>query len=232
MKLYAVIYSARDLVVKMSVSPRALPQKYQDRDAKIIKRHKSKAGFESIIFDPLIGIAFEKKFTPDNTNPGVLFHIHYTYQVINTLTKVYESMIKDKKMCVKDGSQLVMDRVLASRHAKRVPSFTRELRITPTIVQTDEKDELGISLSSEAGVIADISYTEARLLIESLEHFDTITASLVVGLLEEINGVHDRLDIMQASLDDIRKDLKMLVQNNNKAVETSGLNWKPARPFY
>lgn len=234
MTIYATLYSNYGMSMQVSVSPRVLPsqngkpQKKREEDDPLIKKHRSKKGTHSLIFDPTIAITISSW---KNNDCRVVFQLRQIYQILTTLTTVYEDLVSDKKLFIKDGGTLTIDKAKASAKARRIPSFSNSLMVGPAVFDNENGGTYGISFSTEAGTIAVIPHQEARVLIESISHFDANTYSLVMALIDELQGVNGKLDVMQAGIDDIRRDIKKLIENTNKDVkpqteEYSGIKWR------
>lgn len=229
MKVYATIFNNSDLVVQVTVSPRinqdAQKQNMNVSDERVMRKYKSKIGNMSIIFDPVVALVISGKKA--EFSERIIFGIRYTYQVMTTITAVYESMISNKTIYIRSGNSIIMDRAAAEKYARKIPTFSHELRIKPSLIDREGGSVIGLEFSSDMGYIATISHMDARLLIESLEHFDATTYTLLMGLAEQLSTMDAKLDIMKSELDEIRRDIKMLIENNDKINPSMVAPWHP-----
>lgn len=234
MKVYATIFSNEELLVQVTVSPRSSNQEQNKQrtpeEERLLKKYTSKIGQQSLIFDPMVALAVSGSTKETRAN-RIVFNIRYTYQVMSTIMAVYEDMISNRTsgIYVKTENGLLIDRAAAEAKSRKIPTFAHELRVRPDVyVSKSGESTRGLNFSSDMGYIGTLSHVDARLLIESLEHFDATTYAMVIGMAEQLGTMDTKLDIMKGELDEVRRDVKMLVANSNIDV-TRNAPWHPTK---
>lgn len=199
MKLIAPFFETKRIKFSLQISPKigyGLDKSavITEKNKPMIKPYVSKAGLESLIFSPTVGLMIQ---AVDYTNSGarVVVPIHLVYQFGGILSNVYGSLID------KDWYYIGEDRVLCpianevQKRSKKISLFKTMMVMSPTII-TDQQSvsEPGIQLKADGLDLGCLVHYETRALIDTINHMDITTYTLLAGLTEKVDSMDRKLD--------------------------------------
>lgn len=186
MNLYSTIFETRTLSVQLSVNPRG------KNSEDILTRYKSKKGFESLIFNPVISVVFMNKYDKDSR---IVVPYQMIYQVSNTLSKVYSDITSIEKLYVRDDhGQLIIDKALAEKKAKKISAYTNFIVFTTTVFDDTKGGDYGIAITVGKNLISVLHHSEARSLIEKIEHLDITSYSMLCAIASKVATIEHKVD--------------------------------------
>lgn len=196
MKTIYAIFSGKELVFSIQLSPKRKQYAKPDEDQyePLLKRHISRVGAQSLIFQPTIGLRISSK---QDTSLSAIVPGHLIYQLAGIFQAVLSMEQKYRSNIVltdpDDGHLMLTNQ--ASQYAKQISLFRSMLAIAPALVeQHDGKSELGLALYLDLNYIGCMSTEEAAAFIDSINRFDLSTYSLLAGISTKIMDIDEKLD--------------------------------------
>lgn len=206
MRIYANFFHGRELDFQLVISPRSkqrngyIETTNTQNDERLLYRHVSKIGNQSIIFNPSIGLLISNRNNKDI--PSAFVPGQTIYQMTGTLEKVYNDMT-DMKWVITDqdtGTKLPSAQEVAKR-AKKISLFKTMLRMEPCLIPSSERgQEPGILFVADRTSIGSMLHYEVRALLHSVQHFDIKSYELLVGLVDRVDLMDQKLDFIINSL--------------------------------
>ena len=186
MNLYATLFETSVLSVQLNVNPR-------DKNAgSLLQHYKSKKGFESLIFNPIVSVVFSNRYDKD---ARIIIPYNMIYLVANTISKVYSQITDIEKLYIRDDhGQLIIDRALAAKNAKKISAYSASMIISTTVYDNSKGGDYGISLSVGKTVISVLHHAEARSLIEKLEHLDLTSYTMLCAIADKVSMIEKKVD--------------------------------------
>lgn len=203
MKLIAPFFETRRIKFSLQISPKigyGLDKSavVAEKNKPMIKSYISKAGLESLIFNPTVGLMIQ---AIDYTNNGarVVVPIHLVYQFGGILSNVYGSLIDKNWYYV--GEDHIMCPIVneVQKRSKKISLFKTMMVMSPTIIiDQQSSNEPGIQLKADGLDLGCLAHYEARALIDAINHMDITTYTLLAGLTEKVDSMDRKLDTILA----------------------------------
>lgn len=202
MKTIYTIFSGKELMFAIQLTPKkkqyAKPN--EDQYEPMMKTYMSKVGTQSLIFQPTLGLRITSK---QNTNLSAIVPGHLIYQlagifqyVLNTEQKYRSNIVIEDP----DSGQLMLTSQ-ASQYAKQISLFRSMLAIAPALVESsNEVTTLGLALYMDLNYLGAMSAEESEAFIDTINHFDLSTYSLLAGLSTKIMDIDEKLDKIMLKL--------------------------------
>lgn len=215
MNIYATIMTTKDITFQVMVSSR------NGENGELIQRYRSKKGFESLIYNPSIGIAISGR--ANNNGPRIVFPHTMLYAIANTLSKVYEDL-SSEKLYIKDDKQLLLDAKYADKYAKKVVSYNSALIFRPAIYDNRDGGSYGISVNIDGQNTGIMSHNEVRNVLDTFERFDITTFTMLAAMVDKLGTMDQKLDAIYSMLNDM---YMRQPQVTHPAQTSTGLDFKP-----
>lgn len=218
MKLISTIFSG-DIEVTVHIQSRTTRgpsgEKTPQNEA-LVTEYRSKIGNVSLIFNPSVVIILRNR-NPNVSQVSAMIPVSLFYRFTSTLSGVYQSLQKDK-LFHSDSGVLYLDQKAAINYARKLSLFKNSLTIIPEVHQDRSgKAVKGIGFRVDGEFIGTISHSEGLCLIDVLDHLDINTFSLLAGVVDELDSISRRTDII---LDKVSKIENILLQQNHKGPNT------------
>lgn len=178
-------------------------------DGPLITRYKSKIGNETLIFNPSVAFVIRGRGSYASDKSAWITQ-NVFYRFITSMTSVYQGL-NTSELYKQEGTALYLDKKKASKVARRISLYRNTLTIVPCVIPIgDAQFARGIELLADTNSIGVIMHTDVLSLLEQLEHFDATTFSLLAGLVDEVESMNTRLDLINMKLDQILELLKTI----------------------
>lgn len=162
-------------------------------DGDMITRYVSKIGNQSLIFAPSVAFIVKSRI-----NPAISAFVPLSmfYRFTSTLSTVYQSL-STGKLYHTEGSTLFVDKNKANSCAKKVVLFRSTVTMIPDVyIDKGNTYTQGIAMLVDGNLLGIISHHDVMSLVEQLDHLDISTYSLMAGVIDEMEGMNNRLDAM------------------------------------
>ena len=229
MKFITTLYQTKDLEFRLTLSPRARRDSdgkpvANDDDAMLV-HYVSKVGSESLIFNPSVYITVRSRYSKDRNEEAVI-PMNQFYRFVTMLTQVYNSL-QSKGVYREDGG-LFLDQKGARAAARRMSLFRASLTLFPDIISGPDNTQIkGVGFQVDKTKIGSISHMDTISLIDILDHMDLATYTIVVGLLEEMEGLNTGQQIIIDKLNHIEELLERFSPDDVQKHGTSNHSYQP-----
>lgn len=194
MKLISTVFRGEQLEAKIMIQNRIQQRPgEQPQDGPLVTKYVSRVGNESLIFNPTVALSIDGKAdrTINAYIPLTLF-----YRFAGNLSAVYEAL-NDAKLYRVDGPIMYVDKKRALECARKLPLFRNTLSLVPDVyVDRSNVYSKGILFQVEMKPIGVLHHQEVLGLIEQLDHLDITSFSLIAGVIDELDGANQRLDMI------------------------------------
>lgn len=216
MNLYITMMQARRLKINIRIRPRSKPFMRGQEDpeqARLYKKWESKMTQQiSLIYNPVVAMVFEPVTSGSSAYNGELrknltsiMPIHMCYQFAGILSRMGRHIVEDDWFTMVDNQpQLIRDKV---ESISRKISLPREntILITPTLIydQEEAKTYRGVQIQNHAGTIGYLTHQEMLSLIDTINHLDISSYTLLAAVADQIDGIDTKTDLMNKKLDQV-----------------------------
>lgn len=232
MKFITTLYHSREVEFRLTIQPKNRKDANGNwsENETMLQHYVSKSRSESLIFNPSVYISITSM---SNVRVSATVPMHLAYRFTSLLTQVYNnSMSKD---VYREDNGLFLDQKGAIAAARRMSLYRYSLTVFPEIMPgADNSQVKGIAFQVDKERIGAIPLNEISTLIDILDHMDMATYTLVVGLLEEIQGLQLTNDIILQKLTTIEGILSgaqpTQTRNNPQPRQSSAagiFDWTP-----
>lgn len=174
----------------MHVTPKT--PKESKTTEKLLKTYTSSIGNQSLIFNPkqYMILRGRRENTAEALIPSTLF-----YRFSALLSSVYQHM-GSKDLYTRKDSTWYIDQNVAIKYGRRMSTFRDTLYIVPTVYRNDRTEEMGpgIEFMLNNVQIGAMSAPEAIGMIDTLDHLDISTYTLMAGMLEKLDDIDWKVD--------------------------------------
>jgi len=206
MKFIAKMFQSKELELNLTIKPHSQRDKSGKvrEDSTLVVQHLSKTGSSYLIFDPSIYFelrsrSFEGRNSATITQP--LFR-RFTAMVRNS----YQSLAADK-LYHEDGKDLFLDANRAQALARKMSLYRNSLTVQPCLVNYYGNVERGVSFTLDGDSIGTIAHMDLLQMIDTLEHFEPSTFSMLAAMIDEMESMNCRLDTIEDLLRQINTKL-------------------------
>lgn len=238
MKLITTIYSSYELEVIMTAQPRASRDIEGNRieNTSMLKRHTSKVGNVSLIFNPSVFLTIRPKRWTGDITPDATILAHQIYRFNNLLIQVWNNALG--KDVFREDNGLFLDQKATAAAARRMSLYRYALTMFPDIIGgPDNTQQKAVAFQVDKTKLGSMSLVEVAGLTDAIDHLDLTTYSLAAGLLEEIQDLHtadqiiiDKLTRIENLLSAGSSSIQPKPQRNSSAAGI--FDWKPASSEY
>ena len=220
MNLYSTIMSARRLKVnvriraKKSQKDKLVDPSSPDYEApRLYKKWESRMTKQiSLIYDPVTALTLEPTGYMDSNYQvrqqlTSVMPIQMSYQFAGILRRIEKSIIQDGWFRSIDGTtQLVNEEV--EKIARKL-SLPREntILILPTLIQDqfEGRTYRGVQIQNTHGTIGYLTHQEMLSLIDTIDHLDITTYTLLAGIADQIDSIDGKVTEIDNKLDQLIK---------------------------
>lgn len=196
MRGYVDLVNSRRVGVKIRMGP-------GKNETKMVKRHRSKQGYESLIYNPQVGINFQL-YNPDMTATMLTFNITMAPHLAHRIAEVYEAVATNAgKIYVKDElGKFTVDRERAiTECGRKITAFTSYLEIYPGLDYDDPEGDNRCVIFQVNEIAAPMPMHKVKILVNVLEGMDVATYSLLCALGEQISDIDDTTRRIESKVD-------------------------------
>lgn len=167
-----------------------------EKNKPMIKTYISKSGYESLIFNPTVALVIKRNGTPYTNDAQVVAPIHLVYQLGGIIGRVYKSLM-DTDWYYKDDDQIHLVSAEVAKRSRRISLFKSMLTLGPTLINDMYvTNEIGIYFMKEGIDLGCLTHYEANALIDTINHMDITTYSLLAGLTEKVDQMDKKIDLL------------------------------------
>lgn len=203
----------------------------ESADGPLITKYRSKIGNESLIFNPSISVTMRgyNQNTRGEINAWIPVNVFYRFTA--SLSYVYQQLSSDKLYYMSEDKTMFVDQKIASTKARKVSLFRNSLTMIPCIFVTRSGTAMkGIDFQVDGSSIGAMAHTEILNVLDQFEHFDIMTFSLLAGVVDEMESMNGKLELILGKLDGIESLIQTMNDLSNQASKrnSSMLSWKSA----
>lgn len=191
---------ARQIEIIIQLSPKN--DKTRDggdvkQDNSLFKHHVSKIGTKSLIFNPTVGIVI-KSTTKFGQEFQCIIPATAIYQFSGVLSSVYSFLQKSDWYTTDATTGLKVPITLeVNKNTRKFSLFSSVLYLIPSFQQWDEATQVAtIIFMKDGNIIGEVSAMEAYAIIETIQHLDLTTFTLLGGLSEQICDINRKVDLI------------------------------------
>ena len=183
-----------------------------DTDGKYTRKFKSQYEITTLTFDTrcYVKIYPSKGLIAPGAESGKMSIAPAMMKVFLTaLNKVAENIERAPNLYIGEGTSLNMDNDMANRCSKGFSLYDDRIYIRPGMLSNYEgKRHKGIIFWSSGGQAGALSLSEVPEFVGQMENLDMNVLPLLLGIINQNDETHERLDRMERKLDDILMALR------------------------
>lgn len=203
MKTICSIFIGRELDFSIQLTPKKkqIVRNGESEYEPMLKRHTSKIGTQSIIFQPTVGLRIINRHSPAGLSamiPGQLI-----YQLAGLLQSLSAEIRKQTEdIYYKDPDTGIPNLTMSAHQYNRRLSVYRNMVVfAPGLIRT--KDDIivpGISIYLDMDPLGSMSFDEVTGLVDVINRFDLSTFSLLAGITDRVISMDEKLDKIMRKL--------------------------------
>jgi len=234
MKLISTLYSGAEIEATLTIQSRSTRNKEDgtQSDEPLVVRYKSKVGNQSLIFSPTVALVLRGR---GQNRLDAWIPVNLFYRFTSTLSHAYHSLTTDK-LYYSDKGTMYMDKKISESQTRKISLFRNNLVLSPDITyDRTGKQMKAILFSIDGEALGMMGHNEVLGMVELLDHFDVNTYSLLAGVVDEMESLHNKLDTVILTTSRIEKLLMKLEQSGTSPIRggkpdnSSIMQWEAAR---
>lgn len=196
--LYTTIMKAHYVTIKIRIANRS-----KDKNESLIRTYQSKVGKRSLIFDPTVSLTIEPAYSDytQSQQLRVIMPIHMIYQFGGVLSAIYQNLNHDDWYIKDSDGNVITITEKIKEYSKKIALPYGMVVLSPTIVKyEDRSNQYGITINIPGGTIGTMSYLEIAALINTIDHMDISTYTMMAGVSDQVAHVEQKIDMVLSML--------------------------------